>query len=74
MNRFLACLSLAVLVTACAECGSSSGVKEAFYGVTLDGDTVTKYTLTNASGAQIKVIDYGCRITNIIVPDREGKM
>lgn len=30
MNQFLACLSLAVLVTACAECGSSSGVKAAF--------------------------------------------
>ena len=74
MNQFLACLSLAVLVTACAECGSSSGVKAAFYGVTQDGDTVIQYTLTNASGAQIKVIDYGCRITNIIVPDREGKM
>ena len=48
MNQFLACLSLAVLVTACAECGSSSGVKAAFYGVTQDGDTVIQYTLTNA--------------------------
>ena len=74
MNRFFACLYLAVLVSACAECEVIPGVKTAFYGVTQGGDTVTQYILTNASGAQFKVIDYGCRVTNIMVPDREGKM
>lgn len=73
MNRFFACLYLAVLVSACAECEVIPGVKTAFYGVTQGGDTVTQYILTNASGAQFKVIDYGCRVTNIMVPDREGK-
>ena len=74
MNRFFFCLYLAVLVSACAECEVIPGVKTAFYGVTQGGDTVTQYILTNASGAQFKVIDYGCRVTNIMVPDREGKM
>ena len=74
MNRFFAFLYLAVFVTACAECEVIPGMKTAFYGITQDGDTVTQYTLTNASGAQFKVIDYGCRVTNIMVPDREGKM
>ena len=57
MNRFFACLYLAVLVSACAECEVIPGVKTAFYGVTQGGDTVTQYILTNASGAQFKVID-----------------
>ena len=74
MNRFFAFLYLAVFVTACAECEVIPGMKTAFYGITQDGDTVTQYTLTNVSGAQFKVIDYGCRVTNIMVPDREGKM
>ena len=74
MNRFFACLYLAVLVSACAECEVIPGVKTAFYGVTQGGDTVTQYILTNASGAQFKVIDYGWRVTNIMVPDREGNL
>ena len=57
MNRFFAFLYLAVFVTACAECEVIPGMKTAFYGITQDGDTVTQYTLTNASGAQFKVID-----------------
>ena len=52
MNRFFACLYLAVLVSACAECEVIPGVKTAFYGVTQGGDTVTQYILTNASGLQ----------------------
>lgn len=67
-------MSLVVLVSACSERAITPGVTTAFYGVTQEGDTVTQYTLTNASGAQFKVIDYGCRVTNIIVPDKEGKM
>jgi aldose 1-epimerase len=30
------------------------------------------YTLTNAHGLEIKAIDYGCIITSIRVPDRQG--
>ena len=49
MNSFFACLYLAVLVSACAECEVIPGVKTAFYGVTQGGDTVTQYILTNDS-------------------------
>lgn len=54
MNRFFAFLYLAVFVTACAECEVIPGMKTAFYGITQDGDTVTQYTLTNASGGSIQ--------------------
>lgn len=74
MNRFFYYLLLMTVVTACAKRTGTPRITETFYGITLEGDTVTQYTLTNASGAQFKVIDYGCRVTNIIVPDKEEKM
>ncbi len=39
-----------------------------------DFDSIKLYTLKNASGATIKVTNYGAIITSIIVPDRTGKM
>jgi len=38
-----------------------------------DFDQIKLYTLTNASGATVKVTNYGAIITSIIVPDRDGK-
>lgn len=42
------------------------------FGVTPDGREVTQFTMTNARGASISVINYGAILTNIIVPDRNG--
>ena len=39
-----------------------------------DFDSIKLYTLTNASGAQIKVTNFGAIITAIVVPDRDGKL
>lgn len=44
------------------------------YGTLPDGQMVTLYTLTNASGASVGIIDFGGIIINIIVPDRDGKL
>lgn len=74
MKRLFYYLLLMTVVTACAERTGIPRITKTFYGITLEGDTVTQYTLTNATGAQFKVIDYGCRVTNIIVPDKEGQM
>ena len=38
------------------------------------GQAVTQYTMTNASGASVSVIDFGGILTNIFVPDREGNL
>ncbi|MEA4983278.1 MAG: aldose epimerase family protein [Paludibacter sp.] len=43
------------------------------YGVTSGGDSVTLYRLTNSSGFSMEIIDYGCRVVRIIVPDKNGK-
>ncbi len=37
-----------------------------------EGKPVTEYTLTNAGGMQVSIINYGGTITRIVTPDREG--
>lgn len=45
-----------------------------FFGALPDGRSATLYTLTNASGAQLCLSDYGARIVSIRVPDRAGRL
>lgn len=44
------------------------------FGVSPDGRAVTRYTMTNASGASVSLIDYGAIVTNIFVPDKNGEL
>ena len=44
------------------------------FGTLSDGRTVTKYTLVNDSGMQVGIIDYGCAVQSIIVPDKDGDL
>ena len=44
------------------------------FGITADGAAVDRYTLTNGNGARICVINYGATITQLFVPDRNGKL
>ena len=39
-----------------------------------DGQQVYEYTLKNSNGIQVKVINYGAAISDVIVPDRGGNM
>jgi aldose 1-epimerase len=43
------------------------------YGVTKDGKNVAQFTLVNDSGMEVRLINYGGIVTDIIVPDRKGK-
>ena len=42
------------------------------FGTTPSGQLVTEFTLTNSNGLELKVINYGCAITSLKVPDRNG--
>jgi aldose 1-epimerase len=44
------------------------------YGTTAEGRAVHLYTLSNARGMSVKVLDYGGTITEINAPDRRGKL
>jgi len=46
---------------------------KASYG-TLNGQSVYLYTLENKNGMVVKITNYGAIITQVIVPDRNGKM
>jgi aldose 1-epimerase len=44
------------------------------YGKTADGKPVDMYVLTNSHGMKAKVITYGAILTDLEVPDRDGKV
>lgn len=51
-----------------------AGVTASDFGKTADGTPVVLYTLTNAAGMKAKIITYGAIVTELIVPDKTGKM
>jgi aldose 1-epimerase len=68
----------ALVVVLCGVTGvtgqTKRSVTHAPFGKTADGQAVEIYTLTNAHGVQVKAMNYGCIITSVTVPDRNGKM
>jgi aldose 1-epimerase len=52
--------------------GSVSSLNEKIWGK--DGDRVIfLYTLTNKNGMEVKITNFGCIITSVIVPDKNGE-
>jgi aldose 1-epimerase len=49
-------------------------VDKAVFGQMPDGTTIESYTIFNTQGASAKVITYGATLTELHVPDRNGKM
>ena len=68
--RFLAAC---VLGGTCLRAAAGVSLTIANFG-TLDGQPVRLFTLTNESGAQVQVIEYGGIVVRIRVPDREGRL
>jgi aldose 1-epimerase len=52
----------------------AAAVDKKEFGKTSDGTTVEEYTLTNKIGVKAKVITYGATLTELQVPDKDGKM
>jgi len=51
-----------------------TGIKEEVFGQTKAGQEISLFTLTNANGVQVKITNYGGRITAILVPDKNGQL
>src|SRR5215217_7860791 len=79
-------ISFALVVTRCNNSANQSasstdssnknenkvGITEKPFGNT-DGQAITEYTLTNANGMQLSIINYGGTITKLTAPDKNGK-
>src|SRR5262245_34791678 len=71
------CATLAVILgfaAAAAAEGGKATVTKTDYGKLSDGTAVDLYTLTNAHGLVCKVMTYGGIVTELHVPDKDGKM
>ena len=54
--------------------GGKMSVTKSLYGKLPDGTEIDQYTLTNAGGLKVKIITYGATITDVEMPDRNGKL
>src|SRR5207237_10900469 len=65
-------LVLGSLGAACSG-GGGGGARKPF-GATARGEAVSVYTLKNAHGIELRVLDYGGIIVSLRVPDRNGRL
>jgi aldose 1-epimerase len=51
-----------------------AGVRESSFGTLPDGTPVRLFTLTNASGVEVRALTYGLIIVSLKLPDRNGRL
>jgi len=49
-------------------------ITQTLFGTTKDGIDVYKYNIANKNGMYVEIITYGGAITNLVVPDKKGKL
>jgi aldose 1-epimerase len=52
---------------------AKAGITEKPFGE-VEGQPITQYTITNANGMQVSIINYGGTVTNLITPDKNKQM
>ncbi|KAJ8309433.1 hypothetical protein KUTeg_014307 [Tegillarca granosa] len=52
---------------------SDCNISKECFGKTKEGVDISRFTLTNSKDVTVSIINYGCIVTNIIVPDKDGK-
>ncbi len=50
----------------------AAAITSEFFGSTKSGERVERWTLTNAAGMLVRILDYGCTVQSIFVPDAMG--
>jgi aldose 1-epimerase len=50
------------------------GMERSVFGKMPDGEKVDLFTLTNSSGMEVKITNYGGRVVSILAPDRHGHL
>ncbi|MES2461937.1 MAG: galactose-1-epimerase, partial [Armatimonadota bacterium] len=67
-------IALAAAIVGSASAAPTPKVTQKSFGRMPDGTNVTLYTLTNASGTEVQITNYGGAVVSLKVPDRKGKM
>ena len=52
---------------------STAVIERDVFGETVDGRQVDRFTLRNPQGMMMRVLTYGATVTELLVPDREGR-
>jgi len=74
-RSYLAFLALLLpLISPASAKGGGTTIKEDVWGRMPDGRPVHRFTMTNAAGAHVSVMDLGAAVTALSVPDRNGKL
>lgn len=72
--RILIIISFFSLIQCNSNKKDESMIKKELFGKLTDGREAYLFTLTNPSGSQVKLTNYGAAVVSLIVPDRDGKM
>jgi aldose 1-epimerase len=73
-SRFFLLAMLLPLISPASARSVGTTIKEDIWGRMPDGRPVHRFTMTNAAGAQVSVMDLGAAVTTLSVPDRTGKL
>jgi aldose 1-epimerase len=74
MRTLFASLTVLLAASAALADDKKAGVTKKPYGKMPDGTAVDEYTMTNKNGMTMKVITLGGIVTELHVPDKDGKM
>ncbi len=73
--RTFGTMSVALAAIAVAgQANAAATIEHASYGTTKDGQAVDIYTMTNDHGLRVRFLSWGGVITDIEVPDRNGRL
>jgi aldose 1-epimerase len=73
LNTTFAISALMIFVPGIFEAQTARGLQRERFGRTADGQQIFLFTLKNASGTEVKIINYGGRVVSVKVKDRNGK-
>jgi len=69
----LAVPALVILSGLASQAQSAKKISQQAFGKTADGQQIYAYTLTNGSGMEVKILNYGATIASVKVPDKNKK-
>ena len=70
---FLAIPALAMCFGLTSQAQSAKKISQQPFGKTADGKQIYVYTLRNASGMEVKILNYGATVASVKVPDKNKK-